>query len=231
MSPALTKVAERYNKLNERERLMVFLAGIAVIAGIGFMLVVDGALARQKVLKESVTRQQLELAQLQSQNADLKRSLGQDPDAAARARIEQLRTELTSFESELRGVQQGLVAPERMVRLLEGMLAGDSRVRLVSLKTLPVTSLVGPAAAPEAGAGPAPAAAAAAEEKKLVYKHGIELTVEGGYVDLVEYQARLEKLPWRMFWARSRLDASDYPRVRLTLTLFTLSLDKAWLVV
>jgi len=231
MSPTLNKAAERYNKLNERERLMVFLAGIAVIGGIGFMLVIDGALARQKVLKESVTRQQLELTQLQSQNADLKRRLGQDPDAAARERIEQLRTELTSYDSELRGVQQGLVAPERMVRLLEGMLAGDSRVRLVSLKTLPVTSLVGPAAATDANAAHAPAAASAAEEKKLVYKHGIELTVEGGYLDLVEYQARLEKLPWRMFWARSRLDASDYPRVRLTLTLFTLSLDKAWLVV
>lgn len=231
MSPTLNKAAERYNKLNERERLMVFLAGIAVIGGIGFMLVIDGALARQKVLKESVTRQQLELTQLQSQNADLKRRLGQDPDAAARERIEQLRTELTSYDSELRGVQQGLVAPERMVRLLEGMLAGDSRVRLVSLKTLPVTSLVGPAAATDASAAHAPAAASAAEEKKLVYKHGIELTVEGGYLDLVEYQARLEKLPWRMFWARSRLDASDYPRVRLTLTLFTLSLDKAWLVV
>ena len=229
MNATLNRMAVRFNKLNERERLMVFLAGIFVIGGIGFMLVVDPAMSRQKILKEGVTRQQLELAQMQAQNADLKRSLGQDPDAASRERIEQLRTELNGYDSELRGVQQGLVAPERMVRLLEGMLAGDSRVRLVSLKTLPATSLVEPAAAPEGHASPP--VPAPGEEKKLVYKHGIELTVEGGYVDLVEYQARLEKLPWRMFWARSRLDASDHPRIRLTLTLYTLSLDKAWLVV
>lgn len=227
MSAAWSRLAERFNKLQERERLMVFLAGIVVIVGIGFLLAIDGGLTRQKVLKDDVARQQQELAQLQAQNVELARTLAQDPDAASRQRIEQLRAELSGYESELLGVQQGLVAPERMVRVLEGMLAGDNRVRLVSLKTLPVSSLVEPAAGPD-GATPA---AAAADEKKLVYKHGIELTVEGSYPDLVEYQARLEKLPWRMFWARSRLDAAEYPRVRLTLTLYTLSLDKAWLVV
>jgi MSHA biogenesis protein MshJ len=227
MSAAWSRLAERFNKLQERERLMVFLAGIVVIVGIGFLLAIDGGLTRQKVLKDDVARQQQELDQLQAQNVELARTLAQDPDAASRQRIEQLRAELSSYESELLGVQQGLVAPERMVRVLEGMLAGDNRVRLVSLKTLPVSSLVEPAVGPD-GATPA---GAAADEKKLVYKHGIELTVEGSYPDLVEYQTRLEKLPWRMFWARSRLDAADYPRVRLTLTLYTLSLDKAWLVV
>jgi MSHA biogenesis protein MshJ len=224
---AWNRLAERYNKLNERERLLVFLAGVFVIAACGFLLAIDGALARQKALKEGVARQEQELVQLQAQNAELKRMLGQDPDTASRTRISQLKTELSAYDAELRGVQEGLVAPERMVRLLEGMLAGNSRVRLVSLKTLPVTSLVDtPAATAGSGTEPAPA-----EGKKLVYKHGIELTVEGGYLDLVDYQARLEKLPWQMFWARSRLDASDYPRVRLTLTLYTLSLDKTWLVV
>src|SRR5690606_35904892 len=133
----------------------------------------------------------------------------------------------SAFDAELRDMQRGLVAPERMVRLLEGMLAGNSRVRLVSLKTLPVTSLVEPVKqVADDGSG-----SVAVEQRQLVYKAGLELTVEGSYPDLVEYQARLEKLPWQMFWARSQLDASRYPEVRLTLTLYTLSLDKAWLIV
>jgi MSHA biogenesis protein MshJ len=226
MSAAWNRLDERFSKFNDRERVSVLVAGIAVIVGLGFMLLVDGTLARQKVARENLSRQQAELSQLQAQNAELVRSLAQDPDAASRQRIEQLRAELTGYEAELRGVQQGLVAPDRMVRLLEGMLAGQSRVRLVSLKTLPVSSLIEPGAAEGADAE-----APGKDEKRLVYKHGIELTVEGTYPELVEYQARLEKLPWRMFWAQSRLDAGDYPRVRLTLTLYTLSLDKAWLVV
>lgn len=227
MNGAWNRLAERFNKLVERERLMVFLAGIVAIVGIGFLLAIDGGLVRQKALKANAARQQQELGQLQAQNVELARTLAQDPDAGNRQRIEQLREELNGYDTELRGVQEGLVAPERMVRVLEGMLAGNNRVRLVSLKTLPVSSLVETSAEP----GGAKPAAETVDEKKLVYKHGIELTVEGSYPDLVEYQARLEKLPWRMFWARSRLDAGDYPRIRLTLTLYTLSLDKAWLVV
>lgn len=227
MSARELRMAERYNRLKDRERLAVFVAGVVVILGLGFLLAIDGALVRQKSLRQSVESQQRELAQLQAQNADLTRSLGRDPDATSRERIATLRAELSAFDAELRDMQRGLVAPERMVRLLEGMLAGNSRVRLVSLKTLPVTSLVEPVKqVADDGSG-----SVAVEQRQLVYKHGIELTVEGSYPDLVEYQARLEKLPWQMFWARSQLDASRYPEVRLTLTLYTLSLDKAWLIV
>jgi MSHA biogenesis protein MshJ len=164
---------------------------------------------------------------LQKQNAELSRQLAQDPDADGRGHIEDLRRRLGSYDTELRGVQQGLVPPNRMVGLLEDMLSRDSHVRLVKLHTLPVTALVEPAGSAAAGvAGKSPAAA-----KNLVYKHGIELTVEGSYLDLLGYQSRLEKLPWRMFFARTSVNSIDYPKVLMTITLYTLSLEEAWLVV
>jgi MSHA biogenesis protein MshJ len=59
----------------------------------------------------------------------------------------------------------------------------------------------------------------------------MELTLQGSYLDLLDYLTRLEQMPVQMFWANASMDASDYPRVRLTLVLYTLSLDKDWLVV
>ena len=223
MNGAWDRLAAKFNALKPRERLMVFLAGIVLIAGLVFVLAIDGAMVKRKLLHASLDRQQSELQQMQEQNSELIKSLAHDPDQADRLRIDQLRQELAKYDAELRGVQQGLVAPERMVRLLEGMLAGDGRIRLVRLKTLPVSALV-EHAEPQGAADPA-------VDKKLVYKHGIELTVEGSYLDLVEYQAKLEKLPWRMLFARTSIDSTDYPRVQMTLILFTLSLEEAWLVV
>jgi len=111
--------------------------------------------------------------------------------------------------------------------VLESMLSGNTRVRLVKLKTMPATSLVEqPEKTNADGAQAKPAAV-----ERLVYKHGIELTVEGNYLDLLEYQARLEKLPWRMFFARTSIDSTGYPKVQMTLTLNTLSLEETWLVV
>ena len=221
------KLANRFNALKPRERALIFVAGVAIIAGLGFALVIDSALARQKMLTRSVERHRADLAQLQKQNTDLSRKLTQDPDEQGRKRAEDLQRQLSDYDSELRGVQQGLVPPNRMVRVLEDMLNRDSHVRLVKLRTLPVAALVEPVGGTAGGA----AAQSPTPAKNLVYKHGIELTVEGSYLNLLEYQSRLEKLPWRMFFARTSVNSVEYPKVLMTITLYTLSLEEAWLVV
>jgi MSHA biogenesis protein MshJ len=223
MKQGWAKLAGRFNALKPRERAMVFVAGVAIIAGLAFALVIDGALARQKLVTANVEKQRALVAQLQTQNTELARALALDPDAAARKHIGELHGKLSGYDSELRSVQQGLVPPNRMVKVLEDMLTRDSRVRLVKLHTLPVAALVQPAQDAATGTSDA--------KKNLVYKHGLELTVEGNYLDLLEYQSRLEKLPWRMFFARTSVNSIDYPKVLMTITLFTLSLEEAWLVV
>ena len=227
MKQAWGKLARRFDALNPRERLMVFAAGVAIIAGLGFVLAIDGALAKHKLLAVSADKQRIDLAQLQKQNVELSRLLTQDPDAEGRAQIEDLQRRLGGYDMELRGVQQGLVPPNRMVRVLEDMLNRDSHVRLVKLRTLPVAALVEPVGGTAGGA----AAQSPTPAKNLVYKHGIELTVEGSYLNLLEYQSRLEKLPWRMFFARTSVNSVEYPKVLMTITLYTLSLEEAWLVV
>jgi len=221
------KLASKFDALQPRERMMIFAAGVAIIAGLGFVLVIDGALARHKILAANTERHRVELVQLQKQNAELSRLLAQDPNAEGLKHVDDLRHQLGGYDTELRGVQQGLVPPKQMVRVLEDMLNRDSHVLLVKLRTLPVAALVEPAG----GAAASADAKSAEQAKHLVYKHGIELTVEGNYLDLLEYQARLEKLPWRMFFARTSVNSADYPKVLMTITLFTLSLEEAWLVV
>ena len=187
------------------------------------MLAIDGALAKHKMFAANAEKHRTDLAQLQKQNAELALLLTQDPDAQGRKHVDDLRQQLGGYDTELRGVQQGLVPPNRMVKVLEDMLNRDSHVRLVKLRTLPVAALV----EPTEGAADKSAAAS----KNIVYKHGIELTVEGSYLDLLEYQSRLEQLPWRMFFARTSVNSVDYPKVLMTITLYTLSLEEAWLVV
>jgi len=226
MNESWQKAVARFDVLKPRERVMVFVAGAAVIGWLVFTMAIEVELTRYKRLSADLSRQRTTLAQLQTQNAELVRSAAQDPDAAGRARIDALMTEFAQFDADLRGVQQGLVPPTRMTRVLEDVLTRNSRVHLVKLKTLPVTALVDR----EAKGEPVRAATQGGADR-LVYKHGIELTLEGGYLDLLDYLTRLEKLQWQMFWARTRIDASQYPRVQMTVTLYTLSLDEAWLVV
>jgi len=226
MNETWQKVVTRFDALKPRERVMVFVAGAVVIGWLVFAMAIDNELTRYERLRTDLSRQQATLAQMQTQTAELMRSAAQDPDAAGQGRIAALRARLEQFDNELRGVQQGLVPPTRMARVLEDVLTRNSRVHLVKLETLPVAALVDLAAKGEPVRAVTPGGA-----DRLVYKHGIELILEGGYLDLLDYLTRLEKLQWQMFWARTRIDASQYPRVQMTVTLYTLSLDEAWLVV
>jgi MSHA biogenesis protein MshJ len=47
----------------------------------------------------------------------------------------------------------------------------------------------------------------------------------------MQYLTELEKMPTQMFWGEAGLSVEKYPNAVLTLTLYTLSLDKAWLTV
>ncbi len=214
----------KFDALSMRERLMVFAAVISAIVFVGYEFGLSGPLRHNSRLSAQIGQHETEAAMAQQQTQILAGSLAQDPNEAVRQQLAELNKQIEERDLTVRGVQKGLVPPTRMAAVLENMLNRSQSVRLVSLKTLPVSTLV---ENPVEEGKDEPAVA----DDHQVYKHGVEITLQGNYLDLLDYLAKLEKLPWQMFWARTRMDASDYPRVRVTLTLYTLSLDRAWLVV
>jgi MSHA biogenesis protein MshJ len=214
----------KFDALSMRERVMVFAAAMCVIVFGGYQFGLAGPLTHNSRLSAQIGQHEAETAMATQQTQILAGSLAQDPNEAVRKQLAELKGQIAERDLTVRGVQKGLVPPTRMAAVLENMLNRSQNVRLVSLRTLPVSTLV------ERPADEGKVEAAPPDEHQ-VYKHGVEITLQGNYLDLMDYLAKLEKLPWQMFWARTRMDASDYPQVRVTLTLYTLSLDKAWLVV
>jgi MSHA biogenesis protein MshJ len=107
------------------------------------------------------------------------------------------------------------------------MIGKNRKVQLISLRNLPGTSLSPGAGAPTGAAG-GPARPGGARE---VFRHTVELSVSGGYFDLLDYLAALERMPQRVFWDGFELSVAQYPQSVLKLTIYTLSLEKSWLTV
>jgi len=209
---------KRFGLLTRRERGILLAGGLAVILILGFSFF-DSSLARQRILGKQLSevRAAAEMARAQSQALVIQ--LAQDPDTRARARIAELSDQTRSLDAQMQGINRGLVPPQQMAEILEKILTRDASVKLVGLKTLPVSYLIERKDRKQRDSG------------ANVYKHGIEITLQGRYLDMLNYLDRLEALPWQMFWAEAKMDARDYPAVRITLTVFTLSLDRNWLVV
>jgi MSHA biogenesis protein MshJ len=225
------KYATKIDAMSLRERLILFGGLLIVIFYTAFMVFIDPAQQRKSVLSAELVKQRAEMQLLQVQIADLTAKRG-DPDAANLARRNSLREQVATIDVSLKEMNQTLVPAQNMKTLLQEMLTHQPNLQVVALKTIPVTPLVDKKEKNEksdAANGATLASTAAAEGN--VFKHGVEITLQGNYADLYEYLTRVEKLQWRMFWARASLNAEDYPRLKLTVTIYTLSLDKAWLIV
>ena len=220
----LEAYAKKLDARSRRERILIFAAGLAVIVALLYGLGVGPALERRNTLNIRMADANNQLIAARTQKAALEQQLRQDPDASLRSRIVARRTEIADIDTQLAGLQRSLVPPERMGAVLKDLVGDDRRVRIVKLNNIAATPLI------EKEADPGSLKAGGAAIGRHVFKHGVQVTVEGGYLDLLAYVARLEKQPWQVYWGRTTMVA-DYPNVQMELTLYTLSLDKAWLVV
>jgi MSHA biogenesis protein MshJ len=224
------KLSTRLDAMTLRERAMVFAAIVAAILFLIYTVSVEPLLNKQKVLNLQIKAQQNQIAGIDMEIAAKAQGFVVDPDAATREKLKAVRHEIDTTSEGLMAVQKGLVAPDKIAPLLDHLLRGNGKLKLMSMKSLPVTGLteaVVPAKAEPAPAGSA-AAAAAPKPRELLYRHGVEIVVQGSYPDMVSYMEALETLPVQLFWGKARLEA-QYPTSRLTLTLYTLSLDQKWM--
>lgn len=237
------KLAARIDALTLRERIMVFAASAAAIVFLLHFFALGPQLRRQDALQAQIGQQNNNIEGIDNEIRARVEAAQRDPDAPARERLAAVRKETEALSLQLRAMQNGLVAPERMAPLLDSILRANGRLSLVSVRTLPAESVleagrraVGGSVSPAAGANPAAAAPAgtpatdpAPGPAELLYRHGVEITVRGNYLDMVDYMAALESLPTQLFWGRAQLEAETWPASRLSLTLHTLSLDRKWM--
>lgn len=229
------KLSGRIDAMSLRERIAVFVAAVAALLFLVDALALQPLFARHKALDEQVRQQE---AQMQSIEQDIVARMGAyegNPDVATMRQLAEVNKQAAVMTSNLRTMQRGLVAPEKMSELLQQLLRSNGKLKLVSLRTLPAVGLGGegaakaPAQATPPAAGAATAANDAPKPRELLYRHGVELVLQGGYLDMLDYMEALEGLPSQLFWGRAQLDARNYPSSTLTLTLYTLGLDEKWM--
>jgi MSHA biogenesis protein MshJ len=234
------RIALKIDALSLRERAIIF-----AMAALILMVLVNSALlepqfAKQKKLSQRIKQDQSVMTGLQTQIQAKMVANEIDPDKANKLLLQEKQEQVAQLKSALRDLEKEMMSPDRMSSLLEDILKRNHALRLVSLKTLDVSPLAEQTRAEEKLIDNARSAIKSMAQSTVkgkaedsvtntVYKHGVEIVVQGGYLDLVSYLAQLEAMPWQLLWAKAKLDADDYPRSTLTLTLYTLSLDKKWL--
>lgn len=219
MRAVLQRLRRAVDTLSLRERGVLFLVALLVLALIGKIFLFDPQYARQQKLHDQIRADTAKTAVMHAEITHQTQDRVSAADAVKQAMLASLQGQSQGLRGELSDINRMLVKPDDMAALLGDILMRHQRLRLVSFTTLPATNLL---------AGLTSAASTPANPGDI-YKHRVELVVQGNYLDMLTYMVALEAIPSRLFWAKAVLHVDTYPEATLTLSLFTLSLDKKWL--
>ncbi|WP_295759864.1 MSHA biogenesis protein MshJ [Undibacterium sp.] len=242
MKQQWAQIAAKIDALSLRERgIMLAVLAVAIIFIVN-TFIIDPQFRKQKMLADQMKTQRAQIAAIQAEIAQRIVMKNQDPDLEIKRILQVRQTQLAQMSSNLLELHKNLVQPEKMAALLENLLKRNRSLQLLSLNSMPAVNVVDAldeAATTAAQINKSNLTAQTARPKDgqvqnlndtgIVYKHEMELVVQGGYLELLSYLRELEALPESVYWSKGQLSVIEYPQARLQLKIFTLSLEKKWL--
>lgn len=221
MPESVRRLGTRIDAMTLRERSIMFVSLLVALFLLADQVLFPGLRAQQKRLEKQTSDQLVQLNTINNQLARIVRENTEDPDLVLRTRLAELKKRYAELEASSADITRGLVSPREMARLTQTLLRDNGALQLIKAENLPAEAIplleTGKTAVPGSTTGPS------------VYRHGLRLQVKGRYADIVRYLHTLERLNWRVMWGEVSLETLRYPATTATLTLYTLSLDKAWI--
>ena len=216
----------RFDARRPRERVLLTVVVAAGCLMLADLLWLGDAFKAWQTASRRVQAAQNTIASLQADTAQIQANHSSQA-RAQQAELQSWRQRVRDADSALQSYQDNLVGPDRMRDLLGQLLARHGQLRVRSMQSLGRSDLLD--AALSAATPGAAAVVANAGDGGSLYRHGVELTLEGSYADLLGYLNALEALPQRLLWGSVALKVEEYPRTVLTLRLYTISRDRHWL--
>lgn len=226
------QLSARFMAMPQRERYLLPGALCFAILMLGHLLLIEPARKQHRLIQAQYSQESNELIVAQTQLKALNAKLA-NPDAELHTQLAELRTQTRAADDQFKQLQSSLVPAHEMSQWLAGLLQAQRGLQLTGLRSLPVSSvadLVAAKAAPAASAASSPGDSTTPRDTWL-YRHGVEVTLRGNYADLHAYLKTLEQLPRRVYWGELKINAQDSPAVVMTLTVYTISLEKTWWVI
>jgi MSHA biogenesis protein MshJ len=216
------RLAQRINARSTRERVILCCAILVV----GYALADQFLLAKQIHQLRDASRQNVqleqEIKQLRLQEETLHMLLRSDPNAPWLQQQQAYRQEIGKLDQKIAEIDSTLVQPGQITILLKDLLKSHHKLAITGLRLLPpepISDNAGrTAAAQSTGRSGDPAA--------LLWRHNIEITLRGNYLDILGYIEDLEDLPWRFSWSKLSVQSQAAGQTVATITLGTYSINQ-----
>ncbi|MGY0193742.1 hypothetical protein ACWA7J_01560 [Leptothrix sp. BB-4] len=223
MAALWRQAARAFDARAPRERVLMITSAAVLLLGLAHALWLERAWQDWQGLHQQHQALEAGLLRLQADQAALVDRHTAD--------VGRMQAEVAALEARLAqpvdGTRQELVAADQMPQLLGELIGRRHGLRVRSMQSLGQTPVGAPAVV-AASAAPAASAATPNNDPPALYRHGVEIRVEGSYPELLAYLQALEALPQKLLWGSLQLQVEQHPRTVLTLRVYTLSPQAGW---
>ena len=214
MKARFEQLAQKFDVLSQRERGLIALAVLVLVAMSAYMPIVSlwkqqHSTAQQvKALEQEnkISMQQIDLYQ---------QRLAMDPNQDYRQRLNLLQQQNQEIDAQLNEQMVDMVPADYMPELLGNLLG-----QVQGIKLLKFTSVT-----------PVPLLAVGEEKKLNLYSHGIRMSLEGDYFSVLRFVEAVEAMPDKLYWKRLDYKVAEYPKGKIDIELYTLSINKDFISV
>lgn len=214
MNKLLRQYSQRFDAQSLRERVLVAvtLLALLVYGWWHFYAAPQGQLIHTRQAENQRIEEQI--VATRSILQDVRQRLAAGVYQNKEQQLVSLREELSRVENRLREETIELIDPEKMFLLMNQLVYPESRLSLLSLKRREVK----PAFELPEDEG----------QESGIYRHMLEITLSGKYLDILEYVRSLEALDWKLMWDEIELESEAYPVVTVKVVISTLSTRREW---
>ena len=213
MIKAYNRYAEMFDAREPRERGLLLVTCVVVLAFVWWWIVGQPLLAEVRALKQQNTAIEAEIHTLNLSAGQIETRVQQGINKSKQDRVEQLQNELRRVERILQDKTVDLIEPDDMFSLMQELISRESKLKLNRLQRTGVSTVF----EQEQGA-----------EQPQIYRHGMSVKFIGAYADILNYIDRMERLPWKLIWDRIHLKTDEYPRIEVEIEISTLSDSQHW---
>uniref|UniRef100_Q0HZI8 MSHA biogenesis protein MshJ n=1 Tax=Shewanella sp. (strain MR-7) TaxID=60481 RepID=Q0HZI8_SHESR len=214
MKAQFEQLAQKFDVLSQRERGLIAIAVLVLVAMLAYLPI-------ESLWKQQYsTAQQLKALeqenQISMQQIDLyQQRLAMDPNQDYRQRLNLLQQQNQQIDAQLNEQMVDMVPADYMPELLGNLLG-----QVQGIKLLKFTSVT-----------PVPLLAVGEEKKLNLYSHGIRMSLEGDYFSVLRFVEAVEAMPDKLYWKRLDYKVADYPKGKIDIELYTLSINKDFISV
>jgi MSHA biogenesis protein MshJ len=199
----------KFEQADPKRRRIWFAVIVLMILYLGFWVGARPALDLIQAEHNKQQQVQGQIAQLQGEINSVDARLAGDPQAAQRQRLEQLQQRLVQINQRLNQEANYVSAADNRA-LLKALLNEAKGVKVTSAQALPAELVYQDAE----------------NEDSAIYRHRLQLTVQGRYFALADYLQQLEQLDWSFYWQRLDYKVLNAPNAEAVIEIYTISLER-----